>query len=329
MTSFRALVVREAEKGLFTRSVEERSTSDLPEGDLLVRVHYSSLNYKDAMSATGHRGVTRNYPHTPGIDAAGIVEEDATGSFSPGDEVIVSGYDLGMNTDGGYGQYIRVPSSWALPLSELSLRESMVIGTAGFTAGMSLQAIEAHGIAPGDGPILVTGATGGLGSFAVAVLAGAGYEVAAVTGKADAEVFLRDLGASEIILREDASDDSGRPLLTERWSGVVDTVGGTILETAIRSARSSGVVTCCGLVASEKLDGTVYPFILRGVTLAGINSQTCGMEDRIAIWEKLSGPWRIDFDRIARDCSLDQLDPEFAKILDGQQRGRLVVGLEV
>ncbi|MFP4030582.1 MAG: YhdH/YhfP family quinone oxidoreductase, partial [Desulfococcaceae bacterium] len=281
--TFKAMVVEEAEKKTYTREIKERAISDLPDGDVLVRVHYSSLNYKDALSAVGNKGVTRSYPHTPGIDAAGVVEQSKDSAFTPGDEVIVTSYDLGMNTDGGFGQYIRVPAGWVVPLPEgLSLRESMIYGTAGFTAGMSVAAV-AHAVPPEKGDILVTGATGGVGSLAVGILSKIGYKVTAVSGKSDAEGFLKKLGAQAVIGREEASDDGGKPMLKGRWAGAVDTVGGEILATAIKSTDLHGTVTCCGLVASPDLPINVFPFILRGVTLVGIDSQNCPMDRRLDI----------------------------------------------
>ena len=327
--SFKALVVAEAGEKQFTRGIQERTLDDLPQGKVVIRVHYSSLNYKDALSATGNRGVTRKYPHTPGIDAAGIVVEAADCAFKSGDQVLVTSYDLGMNTSGGYGQYIRVPADWVVPLpAGLSLRESMIFGTAGFTAGMSVEALIAR-IRQEDGEVLVTGATGGVGSIAVAILAGLGYRVVAASGKAEAHDFLRGLGALRIIGREEAVDGSGRPLLKGRWAGVVDTVGGDILATAIKTTHPSGIVTCCGNVASPDLPLTVFPFILRGVCLQGIDSQNCPMDQRRRVWEKLAGEWKIkQLGGLCREITLDQLDENITLILQGKQRGRVLVNME-
>ncbi|MBW2392573.1 MAG: YhdH/YhfP family quinone oxidoreductase, partial [Deltaproteobacteria bacterium] len=276
--TFKAMVVQETADGTYARRIAEKSLDDLPAGEVLVRVHYSSLNYKDGLSATGHRGVTKNYPHTPGVDAAGVVEVSLSEAFQPGDEVIVTSYDLGMNTSGGLGQYIREPAGWVVPLPEnLSPRESMAYGSAGLTAGFCILKLQEHGITPERGEILVTGATGGVGSFAVAMLAKIGYQVVAVTGKMDEKQFLIDLGAKEVISRDEATDTSGKPLLKGRWAGVVDAVGGEILATAIRSTKLHGAVTCCGNVASPDLPINVYPFILRGISLVGIDSQSFPM----------------------------------------------------
>jgi len=326
---FRALVVEEGEGGKFTRSIKERSVVDLPEGEVLIRVHYSSLNFKDALSATGNKGVTKNYPHTPGIDAAGVVEESSSPQVKPGEEVLVTGYDLGANTDGGYGEYIRVPAGWVVGLPEgLSTRESMIYGTAGFTAALSVYKMEEYGTTPDMGEVLVTGATGGVGSVACAILAKAGYSVVASTGKTDQKEFLTGLGVKEIISRADSADTSGRPLLKGRWAGAVDTVGGDILATAIKSAKQHGVVTCCGNVASGELPINVYPFILRGVSLVGIDSAYCPMDARRKVWSKLAGEWKIDLDGIATEVTLGGLDEQIDLILKGGQKGRVVVNLQ-
>lgn len=328
--SFKALVVRETPGREFTRQIEGRTLADLPAGEALVRVRYSSLNYKDALSATGHRGVTRKYPHTPGIDAAGIVEASSSEQFKAGDQVIVTSYDLGMNTAGGFGQYIRVPAGWVVPLPQgLTLRESMIYGTAGLTAALSVSKLVDYGFTPEQGEVLVTGATGGVGSLAVAILAKVGYHVVAATGKPEAEAFLRDLGAREVLPRDEVLDSSGRPLLRERWAAAVDTVGGEFLASLLKAVRYGGAVTCCGLVASPDLPTTVYPFILRGVSLLGVDSQNCPMDTRRQVWAKLGGDWKPEgLAQVASQRSLDGLEPEIERILQGGQRGRIVVDLE-
>src|SRR6185369_5140757 len=292
-TRFKALVVEKTADGRFVRGIRERCMDDLPPGDLVVRVSYSSLNYKDALSATGHPGVTRQFPHTPGIDAVGEVISCASTAFAVGDAVIITGYDLGMETDGGWGEYIRVPSSWAVPLpAKLTEREAMTLGTAGFTAALSVLKLEQAGVKPTDGDILVTGATGGVGALAVAILARAGYRVVASTGKSADETFLRGLGAAEIITRDQVTAGSERPLMKERWAGCVDVVGGDTLAAAIKSTRYCGAVTCCGLVGSTELPMNVYPFILRGVSLIGIDSAGCPADTRLQVWKKLAGEWK-------------------------------------
>lgn len=324
---FRALQVQEQSDGAFRRSIVTRATDDLPPGDVLVRVLYSSLNYKDALSATGNKGVTRKYPHTPGIDAAGIVEESASPDFGPGDTVVVIGYDLGMNTPGGYGEYIRVPAGWVakLPLP-MNAYESMMLGTAGFTAAMAVEALQWHEVMSHQGEILVTGATGGVGSIAVALLAQLGYDVVAVTGKPQEESFLKALGAKTVAPRDELLDGSGKVLLRERWAGVIDTVGGPLLASALKAVRIGGSVAACGNVASPQLETTVFPFILRGVNLLGIDSANYPIERRRALWQKLAGEWRLDvLESLAREVPLDQLDREIERILQGKLTGRVVV----
>ncbi len=328
-TKFTALVVEKTEDKRFVREIRERSLDDLPAGDLVVRVHYSSLNYKDALSATGHPGVTRQFPHTPGIDAAGEVVSCAGGEFAPGDKVVVTGYDLGMETDGGLGQYIRIPAGWAVRLPEgLTLRESMALGTAGFTAALSALKLEWAGVRPGEGEILVTGATGGVGSVAVSLLAGAGYRVTASTGKeADAE-YLRRLGAAEVIGRDSVAAGAEKALLPERWAGAVDVVGGTTLAAVLKSTRYGGVVTCCGLVGSPELPVNVYPFILRGVSLIGIDSVQCPRETREEVWQRLASGWKPPrLDEVVTECTLAGVEEKVQALLKGGVRGRTVVNL--
>jgi len=328
--SYKALWVVEEGEGEYARHVVERSVGDLPQGEVLIRVRYSSLNYKDALSATGNRGVTRRYPHTPGVDAAGVVEETASNVVQPGDEVVVTGFDLGMNTPGGFGQYIRVPAGWVMKRSPaLSLREHMILGSAGLTSALCVDAIVRHGVRPEESDVLVTGATGGVGSIAVAILVKRGYRVVACTGKPNERRYLTRLGAAEVVGREALHDDSGRPLLKGRWSAAIDTVGGGHLSTAIRSTRYAGAVACCGNAASADLVLTVYPFILRGVTLYGIDSQNCPIARRKVMWDKLGGAWRpASLPALARECALPDLEPEIRRILAGRMRGRVVVDLD-
>jgi acrylyl-CoA reductase (NADPH) len=327
--SYKALVVEEASPNTYTREIKTRTIKELPQGDLLVRVHYSSLNYKDALSASGNRGVTRNYPHVPGIDAAGVVEESSSKDFNPGDQVIATGFDLGMNISGGYGQYIRIPAGWALHCpQQLSLRESMIYGTAGFTAAQSVNRLVNFPVLPEQGKILISGATGGVGSIAVSIMAKLGYTITAVSGKPEAKDFLIRLGAGEIISRQEASGNSDKLLFKEKWAGVIDTVGGEILATAIKSTAYGGAVTCCGNVASPELPLSVYPFILRGVSLLGIDSAKCPIHIRQKIWQKLAGAWKLEnLDSLVTECRLSELSAIIEKMLHGQQTGRVIVNL--
>lgn len=323
---FKALRIFE-ENGKFNRKIIERSIEHLPEGDVLIQVKYSSLNYKDALSARGHKGITRQYPHTPGIDAAGIVSHSKVETFKEGDKVLVTGYDLGMNTDGGFGEYIRVPAEWIVPLPDnLSLLESMVLGTAGFTAGIALFEFQRRDLFPEKGKILVTGSTGGVGSVAVAMLSKAGYNVTASTGKQDKKDFLQSLGAKEIITREDVADVKKKPLLERKWAGAIDNVGGATLNYCIKSTDFWGTVACVGLVASDKLETTVYPFLLRGVGLIGIDSADRPQALRKQIWQKLATEWKPQvLDKIYRTISLDDLSDEIDIMLAGKQTGRVII----
>ncbi len=326
-TEFQAFLVRETSQGHFQGRVEEMKMEDLPPGEVWVRVHFSSLNYKDALSATGNRGVTRTYPHVPGIDAAGIVVHSNTPEIKEGDAVIVTSFDLGMNTSGGFGQYIRVPAHWVVPLPmDLTLEESMVLGTAGFTAAMSIEKLLPL-VSPDRGPVLVTGATGGVGSLACAILVKLGYGVAGVSGKSDTG-FLESLGVGEVIPREAFLVDTRAPMLKARWAGVVDTVGGDILAAAVKSTLPWGGITCCGLVASPELNLTVFPFILRGLSLFGIDSQDYGPEPRKHLWNQLAGPWKPDsLMEMFRAIRLTDLPRAIDEILGGALRGRVIVDL--
>ncbi len=327
MSEFKALLVSE-EQGQFTRRVVLRRIDELPAGEVLIRVLWSSLNYKDALSASGNRGVTRHYPHTPGIDAAGVVEASAVPELVPGDEVIVTGYDLGMDTPGGFGQYIRVPAGWVLKRpAGLSLRESMVLGTAGLTAGLCIDKLQRAGLTADTGPVLVTGATGGVGSIAVAMLAQQGYEVVAMTGKTDQADFLRGLGASEVISREELQSGTGKMLLAERWAAAVDTVGGDILFNVVKSLRYDASVACCGLTAGGQFQASVFPFILRNVNLLGVDSVEQPLVAKASMWDRLSLQWKTDLSRLEREITLDQLPEHVDTILAGGMTGRALVNL--
>ena len=326
MTTFRALRV-EKEDGATSHSIAEQSVSDLPDGDLLIKVHYSSVNYKDALSAKGLPGVTRNYPHTPGIDAAGTVIESTHPDFAQGDAVIVIGYDLGMNTPGGFGEFIRVPAAWATPLPDgMSLRDSMVIGTAGFTAALCIEKLDQMGAAPSDGPVIVSGATGGVGSVAVALLSQLGYEVVASSGKTDKVEYLTSLGASSVIGREELSVENPRPMLATSYAHGIDTVGGEILSNIVKSLRYGGSVSICGLVASPNFTTTVLPFILRGVNILGIDSVELPITNKNKIWHRLATDWKIStLNEMTVEIDLEGISEAVDVIFSGQVTGRTLV----
>jgi len=329
MARFKALQTNE-NGGRFETSLIERDTDELPAGEVLIRVTYSSLNYKDALSASGNRGVTRSFPHTPGIDAAGTVAESSVTDFSIGDEVIVTGYDLGMNTAGGFGQYIRVPAAWVIkrPVG-LSLREAMALGTAGLTAALCIDKLEQAGLEPTDAPILVTGATGGVGSIAIALLSRLGYKVAAVTGKAEQGDFLRKLGATQVVERSALQAGTEKPLLKEQWAGAVDTVGSDILFNVVKSLQRGASVACCGLTAGTHFQANVLPFILRGVNLLGVDSVEIPLVVKASMWDKLSVQWKLpNLDDLVQEISLEQLPEAIERTLAGQQTGRMLVRLD-
>jgi acrylyl-CoA reductase (NADPH) len=317
-------VVREGEA--FRGRIVTLPIGALPPGDVLIKVGYSSLNYKDALSATGNPGVTRKYPHIPGIDAAGTVAGSAAGPFKPGDPVIVTGYDLGMDTDGGYAEYCSVPADWVVPLpAGLSLRETMILGTAGFTAALGIRHMLHNGLTPEKGPVLVTGAAGGVGSVAVSILAKLGFQVTAASDPAQAD-YLREIGAAEVISRETLNTESPKAMLREQWAGAYDTVGGKTLENVIKSMRYLGVIANCGMVGGGTISTSVFPFILRGIKLLGTDSVQCPMDLRLKVWEKLAGEWKPDrLERLVRTITLDGLGDAIQIILNGKGTGRTLV----
>lgn len=323
MTCF---VVAQADDRIDAR-LESRPLGDLSPGDVTVRVEFSALNYKDALAAQGHPGVAKKLPHVPGIDAAGTVAESRSADFRPGDQVIVTGYELGAGRWGGWAEFIRVPADWVIPLPHgLTLREAAVYGTAGFTAAEAVEALEQHGITPERGEIVVTGASGGVGSLAVRLLSQLGYAVVAVSGKPEQQDWLKSLGAREVVPRESVDDKSPRPLLPARWAGAVDTVGGNTLATILRSTQNSGCVAACGLVGGTDLPLTVYPFILRGVTLAGIDSAWCPRARRVEIWNKLAGPWKpARLTEQVTEITLSDVAGYVERMLRGQVAGRVIL----
>jgi putative YhdH/YhfP family quinone oxidoreductase len=327
VTTFKAFRIEEYEKG-FVSSIKAIEFKPLGESEILVKVHYSSLNYKDALSASGNKGVTRNYPHTPGIDAVGIIEKSNDDNFKIGEKVIVTSYELGMNTDGGFAEYIQVASSWAVKLPDsLTMKEAMIYGTAGLTAGMSVLRLTEL-VKPEDGNIAVSGATGGVGALSVSILSKLGYSVVAITGKETEKEYLMQLGAKEILLRSEIESFNNRPLLKSCFAGAIDTVGGGILENIIKSTDPMGVVTCCGNVASPKIDLTVFPFILRGVALIGIDSQNYPMHYRTAVWNKLANDWKPkQLNETCTEIGLDEVQSKIDLMLKGQLKGRTILAI--
>jgi len=329
MTStFRALEASETE-GKFSLKIVEKNVADLPEGDLLIKVDFSSLNYKDAMSASGMPGVTRNYPHTPGIDAVGKITESRVADFKEGDEVIVTGYDLGMNTSGGFGEYIRVPSNWAVHLPKgLTAKQSMSLGTAGLTAGLSIHALDSFREYTGlkNTKSVVSGATGGVGSISVMLLSKLGSEVTAVTGKNDQSDFLHTIGASSILSREELAETARKPIGKSLWDVGVDVASGEILSLLLTSLSPGGAIACSGLVGGPSFESSIFPFILRGNALIGIDSVEIPLKNKDHIWEHFAHDWVLEgLNKITKEVSLDNLEVEIESILSGNQVGRVLV----
>ena len=322
MEKFNKLVITEDENGNFHHEIKSVNFDSLPQNEVLVKVYYSSLNFKDALSATGNKGVTKKYPHTPGIDAAGVVENGGHSEFKKGDEVIVTSYDLGMNTSGGFSEYISVPASWVVKKPEtLSLIESMIFGTAGLTAAMCIDKIMKNGLKTGS--LAVTGASGGVGTMAIMLLKKLGFAPIAISRKTAANDFLKKIGASEI-LNEFIPQD--RPLLKPIFDGAIDTVGGSILETILKSIKPNGSVSICGMALSPNFQTTVFPFILRGLSMFGIDSAEAEMPWREELWQKLASEWKPEnLESIAKTVKLIDIWPEIEKILKGEQTGRVVI----
>ena len=301
---------------------------DLDPGDVVVKVIYSALNFKDSLAANGNPGVARKFPLIPGIDAVGEVLQSSDSRFSVGQQVHIGHADFGTSHHGAMAELVRVPGDWVYELpkgSDFDLMRSVIWGTAGFTAAQSVEKIVDHGVKPDSGEVLVTGATGGVGIFAVKLLARLGYQVVASTGKTERHDWLRENGAVEILTREDLDDLSKRPLLKSRWAAAVDTVGGNTLSTVLRATQPYGCVTACGLVAGHQLPVTVYPFILRGITLCGISSALIERESRIRLWSKIAQQWNMELDTIANEISLQELPAAIQAITNGEIAGRTIV----
>lgn len=318
----------ETEQG-FERRIVELPIDSLPKNEVLIRVAYSGVNYKDVLSSRGNKGITRNYPHTPGIDASGIVESDSSNTFKTGDEVVVMGYDLGMNTHGAFGEYISVPAAWVMPLpAGLSLHSAMSVGTSGFTAALGIIKMLRCGQTPQKGPVVVSGATGGVGSFAVALLAKLGFEVWASTGKLQETDYLLSLGAAKVIDRNEVEDTSGKPLLRPRWAGAFDTVGGNTLISILKACSKEACVATCGNVTGASLALTSFPFILNGVNLLGINAADTPMPFRKEIWQIMVGDWKFSIPEQAETIiSLTGLEDALSTLEQGAAKGRFVLQL--
>ena len=329
MTIFRALESAKTENGN-QLSIVEKSVDDLPEGDILIKVNFSSLNYKDALSASGAPGVTRNYPHTPGIDAAGVIVETNDSNLKEGDSVIVTGYDLGMDTAGGFGEYIRVPASWVIKLPNgLSERGSMALDTAGLTAGLSIQALDDYNSNNGFNGLstIVTGSTGGVGSIAVMLLSKLKASVTAVTGKDTQKELLQSLGASEIVSREELAELCRTPIGKTIWDFGVDVVSGNILTLLLSSLKPGGAVACSGLVGGPSFESSIFPFILRGNALLGIDSVEIPLEKKLQVWENFASEWKLDLTPLVKEVNLEGLENEISTILSGARVGRVLVNL--
>jgi acrylyl-CoA reductase (NADPH) len=325
--AFKALYISQEEEN-FKKEIKELTIADLPGNDVLIKVCYSSLNYKDALSASGNKGVTRKFPHVPGIDAAGIVVQSNMSDFKEGDSVIVTGFDLGMNTWGGFGEYIRVPATWIVALPDgLSFKEAMSFGTAGFTAGLSVEKIISAGITPDQGAVVVSGATGGVGSMATAMMSKLGFDVVAISGKNANDFLTSTLGAKQIINRDEFIEKyNSKPLASSDFAAGIDNVGGPTLSGILKSVKQYGIVTCCGNVSSADLNTSVFPFILRGITLAGIDSVQTSMGLRKKVWQALASEWKlVHLDKMIHEIGLDELPEKLGELLQGKAKGRYVL----
>jgi NADPH2:quinone reductase len=328
MSSFRAFRIANNE-GKISGSVVDATLDELTPGDVVIKAEYSSVNYKDALAATGTGKILRRFPLIGGIDVAGTVASSGDARFREGERVLVTGYDLGVSQDGGYAGYVRVPADWVVRIPDgLTSREAMVLGTAGFTAGLAIVRLERNGVAPGQGNIAVTGATGGVGSVAIAALARLGYDVTAITGKDDAHDYVRSLGARDVLSRTTLAMGT-RPLETARWAGAIDAVGGDLLAWLTRTTNHWGGIASTGLTGGVELRTTVMPFILRGVSLIGIDSAMCPMEIRAEVWRRLATDMKPQqLASIAREITLEGLPAAFETLLKGAARGRHVVAIE-
>lgn len=326
---FDALVVNKQDDQ-FTVNIQQLSLDDLPQGEVLIRVHYSGVNYKDSLAAIPNGNIVSSYPIVPGIDMAGVVVSSEDSRFKEGDEVIATSYGIGVSQSGGYSQFARVPAEWIVPLPDgLTMKEAMIIGTAGFTAALSVLRLEENNLTPEQGNVLVTGATGGVGSFAVSILSKLGYSVEASTGKESEHGYLKAIGASTIVSREDVYDGKLRALGKQKWSGAVDPVGGEPLASVLSQIKYGGAVAVSGLTAGTSLPATVFPFILRGVNLLGIDSVNCPMDTRLKVWHRLATDFKLeDLEQLVQqEITLKELPDVLPTLLKGEARGRTIVKL--
>lgn len=323
----KAYVVEKTEDKEFIFGIKEVDIPTIGEDEVLIKATYSSLNFKDALSSIGNPGVTRVFPHITGIDVAGVIENSNSSEFKKGDEVLITGYDFGMNTNGGHSEFVKAPASWVVKKpNNISDKELMIYGTAGLTAALSVNELINNGVTPSKGEVLVTGATGGVGSIAVAILKKLGFEVVAISGKKEREDYLKKLGAKEVILRDEFDVENPKPMTAERFAGVIDTVGGNILAQALKAIKYDGVATCCGLTSSFELNTNVFPFILRGVRLIGIDSVECKKTKKIAAWEKIAYDYKIDsLNDITTEISMNEISEAYKKLLSGKAVGRYLV----
>ena len=314
----------------FTADVKEVAIPKCGENEIVIKVTYSSLNYKDALSSVGNPGVTRNFPHITGIDVAGTVYESTSSIFKVGERVLVTGYDMGMNTNGGHAEFVKIPADWVARIPDaITDKEIMTFGTAGLTAALSVNELMDNGVKPESGSILVTGATGGVGSIAVSILSKIGFTVVAISGKEEKTDYLKRIGASEVILRDTFNEEAKKPMMGEKYAGVVDTVGGEVLANALKYIKYDGVATCCGLTSSHELNTNVFPFILRGVRLIGIDSVECKLEKKQAAWEKIASKWKIStLNSITNEITLNEVKDAYSLLLAGKAVGRYVVRIK-
>lgn len=321
----KAWVVRESASG-FSGKLEDRLSETRREGHVVIQTHYSALNYKDALSASGHKGITLKYPHIPGIDSVGEIIYSPTSKFSKGQSVVVTGYDLGMNAFGGWSEVVQVPEAWVIVIpKQLSLREVAILGTAGLTAGLALNRLLNEGLSPEKGSVVVTGATGGVGSMSIALMHQCGYEVIAVTGKQHSVDYLREIGATEVLMREEMMNVSDRVLLKSRWAGAIDTVGGRVLSSIIRQIKPRGAIAMCGLAQSDQLQTSVYPFILRGISLLGIDSAEQPLAVKEKLWNAFAHEWRLQLlDSMYRVAHPNQIATDISLMLEGRSTGRTI-----